>query len=184
MIAALRKRALWRAVGAQLAHAATLLLAVVLWFGGVAAAAVALQAQRDETRSVDLLLVITPAIPSNALIEHSLDLYRRGYGHQVALVGPGRARAQADLLGRGIPPESLSGPIASETPVEAMDAARRAGTQSLLVISAPADQLLSLKIAHDMGMRAYGSPTPGAELAPPDTLLATLSYWRYALLRR
>lgn len=184
MIATLRKPTLWRAVGAQLARLAALLLIVGLWAGGVTAAAVAIQAQSDETRGADLLLLITPAIPSNALIEHSLDLYRRGYGAQVALVGPGRAQAQANLLARGIPATALADLTAGASPAEALGAARQAGAESLLVVSAPADQLLSLKIAHDLGLRAYGSPLPGAELAPLDTLRATLSYWRYALAGR
>lgn len=182
MIATLLQPGTWRAVAAQLARLIIVLLTVSVWSIGVTAAAVAIQAQRDETRSADLLLVVTPDVVPTSLIEHSLDLFRRGYGPQMALIGPGRERAAADLLGRGLPPEALADLAGYPTTIGTLNAAQSAGARSLLIISVPADQLLSLKIARDVGMRAYGSPVPGTALAPLDTLRAALGYWRYALI--
>jgi hypothetical protein len=177
----LMRRGLWLATGSQLARLASLLLLIALAGIGLAVAGIAIQAQRDETRSADLLFVIAPDLPPAALIDHSFDLYRRGYAIQVALSGPGRARAQASLLARGVPESAIDALAADESLLNALAAARSTGAQSLLVVSAPADQLLSLKVAHDQGLRAYGSPTPAAPLDLLDALRAALSYWRYAL---
>ncbi|MEI7769837.1 MAG: hypothetical protein WCI67_07615 [Chloroflexales bacterium] len=180
---ALLHRARWHAAGAQLARLASLLLILALAGVGVAAAAIAIQAQRDETRSADLLLVIAPDLPPAALIDHSFDLYHRGYAVQVALAGPGRGQARADLLARGLPQSALSVLAEGESLLDALAAARDGGAQSLLVVSAPADQLLSLKVAHDQGLRAYGSPalTPSLDLL--GALSATLGYWRYVFFQ-
>ncbi|MEI7610790.1 MAG: RNA ligase family protein [Rhodospirillaceae bacterium] len=66
---------------------------------------------------------------------------------------------------------------------DALAAAHSGGAQSLLVASAPADQLLSLKVAHDQGLRAYGAPTPTAVLDLLDVLRAALDYWRYVFFQ-
>ncbi|MEI7646354.1 MAG: hypothetical protein WCJ55_18945 [Chloroflexales bacterium] len=183
MRAVLRRRAVWHAAGTQLARLTVLLLIIALAGVGLAAAAISIQAQRDETRSADLLLVIAPDLPPAALIEYSFDLYRRGYAVQVALAGPGRGRARADLLARGIPATALGILATGESLFDALAAAHSGGAQSLLVVSAPADQLLCLKVAHDQGMQAYGSllPTPSMDLL--DALRAALDYWRYALFQ-
>jgi hypothetical protein len=174
-------REVWQAVGAQLARLALLMLTVGVVGVGMAAVAVAMQAQRDETRSADVLLVIAPELPPTSLIEYSLDLYRRGYGVRIALAGPGRERAYADLLGRGLPVEALVGITQSDSLDAALATARQDSAHSLLVVSSPSSQLLSLKIARDLGLRAYGSPVPTLPLEPLDTLRAALGYWRYAL---
>lgn len=174
-------RGMWRAAGAQLARLAAVLLIVAVCAVGTAAAAATVQAQRDDARSADLLLVIAPDIPPTALIERSVDLYRRGYGARIALAGPGRSRAYAALIGRSLPAEALLSVAEDNSLVAVMAAARQSDVRSLLVVSAPADQLLSLKIARDQGLRAYGAPAPATPPDLLDTLRAALGYWRYAL---
>ncbi|MBX0330365.1 hypothetical protein K2Z83_22130 [Oscillochloris sp. ZM17-4] len=179
---ALLRHRVWRAAGAQLARLALLLLIVAACGVGTSAAAIAIQAQRDDMRSADLLLVIAPDIPPTSLIEHGIDLYRRGYGGHIVLSGPGRGRAYAALVGRGLPAEALISGAGDRSLGDALATSWQGGARSLLVVSAPADQLLSLKIARDQGMHAYGSPVPAAPLGLLDTLRAALGYWRYALL--
>jgi hypothetical protein len=182
-VKALLRRAVWQAAGAQLARLAVLLLIVALAGVGVAAAAISIQAQRDETRSADLLLVIAPDLPPAALIDHSVDLYRRGYAVELALAGPGRERARADLLARGLPESAIGVLAEGQALFAALATAHSGGAQSLLVVSAPAEQLLSLKVAHDQGLRAYSSPAPSLPLNLLDVLRAALGYWRYALFQ-
>jgi hypothetical protein len=183
MMSLLLRRAVWQSAVAQLVRLGSLLLIIGLVGVGLTAAAIAIQAQRDETRSADLMLIIAPDLPPAALIDRCLDLYRRGYAVQMALAGPGRIQARADLLARGVP-ESVVGILADgESLFDALAAARGGGAQSLLVVSAPADQLLSLKVAHDQGLRAYGSPSPAPAMDLLDALRAAIGYWRYALFQ-
>jgi hypothetical protein len=179
----LLRRMVWQAAFAHLARLISLVFVIALVGIGLASAAITIQAQRDETRSADLLLVISPDLPPAALLDHSFDLYRRGYAVQVSLAGPGRGRAKAELLARGVP-ESVLGTLAEgESLIESLAAARSGGAQSLLVVSPPADQLLSLKLAQDQGLRAYGSPSPTLSMDLLDALRAALGYWRYALFQ-
>ncbi|WP_129633504.1 hypothetical protein [Candidatus Oscillochloris fontis] len=173
----------WRVVAQQVGRLALLLALVVLILLGVTSAAIGTQAQRDETRNADLLLLIAPELPPSMLIEHCLDLYRRGYGAQIAITGPGHVRARADLIGRGIPAEALLDVGDQTSLIAGLQMIQRQEIQSLLVASLPADQLLALKVAHDMGLRAYGSPEPALDSDLFATLWASLAYWRYALLR-
>lgn len=175
------QRTLWLAVGAQLTRLILLLLMIGLTGIALAAAAITIQAQRDETRSTDMLVVIAPNLPPSSLIEHSFDLYRRGYAAKVALAGPGRERARADLLGFGVPPSALTSLTDGESLSTALAVAQRSGVRSLLVVSEPASQLLNLKIAHDQGIKAYGTPDPEMSLEAIDALRAAMSYWSYAL---
>lgn len=174
----------WQALGRQLAWLALLLLGIMLLLISTTATAIGIQAQRDETRGVDLLLIVAPAAPPSTLIEHSLNLYQHGYGLQIAIAGPGRLQCRADLLGRGVPAEALAGGISQDSLIATLSAARQNGTASLLIVSAPADQLLSLKIAHDQALQAYGSPTSSTAPSLPTSLLAALAYWRYILVYR
>ncbi len=172
----------WRVIGQQAGRLAALLALVLLILLGVTAAAMEMQAQRDETRTTDLVLLIVPDVPPSVLIEHCLDLYRRGYGTQIAISGPGQVRVRADLLGRGIPSEALFDIGEEVSLVAGLQAIQQQGVQSVLVASLPADQLLALKVAHDLGMDAYASPEPALESDLVATLRASLAYWRYALL--
>lgn len=166
-----------------MARMASLLLLIGLLAMGITVAAIAVQVQRDETHNADLLLVIAPELPSAALIDHSFDLYRRGYAVRLALAGPGRGQARTDLIALGMPESAITIIAEGESLFDALAVARSGGAQSVLVASAPADQLLSLKVAHDQGLRAYGAPTPTAVLDLLDVLRAALDYWRYVFFQ-
>ncbi|EFO81505.1 hypothetical protein OSCT_0649 [Oscillochloris trichoides DG-6] len=173
----------WRMIGQQVGRLALVLALVLVTLLGVTVAAIGMQAQRDETRNADLLLLIAPELPPSMLIEHCLDLYRRGYGTQIAITGPGQVRARNDLLGRGVPAEALLDVGERPSLVAGLQVIQQRGVTSLLVASLPADQLLALKVAHDIGLRAYGSPEPALAEDFFETLRASRDYWRYALLR-
>jgi hypothetical protein len=173
------------AICAQFARLAGLLLLIALLATGVAAAAIAAQAGRDETRSVDLVLVLAPALPPASLVERSLDLYRRGYALELLLIGPGGDLVRSRLIAQDVPAAALlAGPggDGSLHLAAAVQSARQRGAQTLLVVSVPEAQLLGLKIVRDQGLRAYGVPVGEAAIDPIDLARASARYWRYVLL--
>jgi hypothetical protein len=146
------------------------------------------QGRRDEARTVDVIIVVAPEIPSESLVDQTFDLFKRGYAPQLAIVGGGSAALQARLVERGVRAEVMAlGPAEQSLVAQLQLAARgaqQAGASSALIASAPAELALWLKLTQDSGLRAYGSPTPGMEPNILELLQAGLRYWRYALLLR
>lgn len=182
-----QRRAPWRAIRRQAATLGGALAMVALTALCISTLAVWLQGRREEARSADVLFVAAPAPPPEALVEHSLELYRRGYAPQVVLVGEGGEALRALLVERGV----AEGAIAVAPPgagvqaqLQAATAAQRAGASSALVAGAPAELLLWLKLARDAGLRAYGAPTPGESPPLPELVVAGARYWGYALFQR
>jgi len=170
-----------------LAQARRLLVIVLALAGlglGLAALAGALQAGRDEARRADILLVVAPAVPGAPLIDHAFELYRRGYARQVVVAGAGRPQMEAALRERGLPPDALGTPDDAAAVAERLRSVRAAGGDSALVVAQPDALLLHLKLAHDQGLRAYGSPPRGQPVEPLALLHSAVSYWAYVLLGR
>lgn len=173
---------LWRALAAQLIRLASVSAAVLLILLGISVAAAAIQAGRDEARHADTLLVLAPEIPPQPLIDHTLELYRRGYASRVLLVGPGQAQARGQLIDRGVPAEAIGlPPPAPSTSAWLTGAVAQSEGASALVVAGPGELLSAIKLAQDNGLRAYGSPPPGSDLRPLDLLSAGLRYWGYVL---
>lgn len=177
-----------RQIGQQMAHLALLTATVALLALVLGAVAAGMQASRDEARAVDLALVVAPAAPPAALADHVFDLYRRGYTPRLILAGEGQGGLKTQLVERGVPEASLlsdgaSGAGAAEL-TRLLREAHAGGAASLLVVTAPAETLLGLKLARDQGLRAYGAPAPERTLDPLSLLEASLDYWRYVLLPR
>lgn len=177
-----------RQIGRQTAHLALLTAIIALLALALGAVAAGMQASRDEARAVDLALVVAPAAPPTALADHVFELYRRGYTPRLILAGEGQGGLKAQLVERGVPEVSLlsdgaSGAGSAEL-ARLLREARAAGAASLLVVTAPAETLLGLKLARDQGLRAYGAPAPARARDPLTLLEASLAYWRYVLLRR
>ncbi len=148
------------------------------------------QGQRDEVRRSDALLLAAGQAPETALIEHTLALYRQGYAGRIILAHPGALDLKAELTGEQwrLPATALITVEDAENRVQylrlAADQARAQGIQSVVITSAPADILLELKMARDIGFSAYGSPTPNAPLRAGQILESGLQYWQYVLLGR
>jgi hypothetical protein len=180
-----RLRVPWRAIRRQVVTLAGAVATIALVALCISTLAVWLQGRREETRSADVLFVSAPAPPPDALLEHSLELYRRGYAPQVVLVGEGGEALLALLVERGVPADAVvaaPGGAGAQARLQAALAAQRAGAGSALVAGAPAELLLWLKLARDAGLRAYGAPTPGETPALPELVAAGAGYWGYALL--
>lgn len=180
------RRRIWRALRRQARALAGLLTLLVVVALGLSTLATWLQSRRDEARPADVLVVVAPELPSEALVEHSFDLFRRGYAARMLIVGRGGEGLRAGLVERGVLAEAMTVGPPGESPVAELragvEAARRAGATSVLLAGDPAELLLWLKLARDGGLRAYGAPTPGASPGPLELLGAGARYWRYALL--
>ncbi|NCC31370.1 MAG: hypothetical protein EOM24_05005 [Chloroflexia bacterium] len=147
--------------------------------------AVTLQAARDDTRRTDLALVVIPVVPSQAMINHTLDLYRRGLVTQMLLVGEGSDGLRARLVEQGLSEERIvllapSHHVSADLQ-RAGQRARTQGSQTVLVVAEPADMLTALKIVRDQDLRAYSSPVREAPLDLGTLFRATMRYWYYVL---
>jgi hypothetical protein len=181
-----RRRPPWRQIRRQAATLVASIATVVLVSLCISTLAVWLQGRRDEARSADVLFVAAPELPSEALVEHSFELFLRGYAPQVVVVGQGGEGLRALLLERGVPEAAVVAATGADLQAKlaAAAAARQSGAGSALVAGAPAELLLWLKLTRDMGLRSYGAPTPGEAPALPELVGAGARYWRYALLQR
>ncbi|MGB9633056.1 MAG: hypothetical protein ACPL8I_07000 [Chloroflexaceae bacterium] len=187
-VAPARGSARWRRAGRQAGYALSVLLVMALIALLVGAVAAGLQARRDEARSADMLLIVAPALPSPALIDHAFEVYRRRYAPGVVIVGAGSEAMRVALLERGAPAETLQAATQAEAPVAALQevarSARSAGAASALIVAEPAEMLLWLKLVGDNGLSAYGAPPRGVAPGPVALLRASGQYWRYALIQR
>lgn len=162
----------------------TLLLIVSLMLAS-GMLAVTLQASRDDTRRTDLALVVTPVVPSQAMINHTLDLYRRGLVTQMLLVGEGSDGLRARLVEQGLSEERIvllspSLHVSADLQLAGQNALAQ-GSQTVLVVAEPADMLTALKIMRDQDLRAYSSPVRESTLDLGTLFRATMRYWFYVL---
>jgi uncharacterized SAM-binding protein YcdF (DUF218 family) len=141
-------------------------------------ALVVVQGQRDEARPSGAAIVLgaaqwngDPSPVLRARLDHALDLYRRGVVSRIILtggVGKGDQLSEAAagklyLTEQRLPAEALLLDEQSTTTWQnlrnAADLARMNGINSVLLVSDPFHMLRSLKMARDLGLTAYGSPT-------------------------
>ncbi len=112
-----------------------------------------------------------PSPVLRARLDHALDLYRRGQVRQVILtggVGSGDTTSEAAagkqyLLERGVPADALlleeTGSTTWESLRNVVPIAQANRIGAVMLVSDPFHMLRSLKIARDLGLIAYSSPT-------------------------
>jgi uncharacterized SAM-binding protein YcdF (DUF218 family) len=139
---------------------------------------IVVQGQRDDARDSGAAVVLGAAQWNGdnspvlrARLDHALDLYHRGVVKRIILtggVGAGDRLSEAAvgkqyLLDRQLSAEVLLLDERSTTTWENMqnaaDLARANGIDTVLLVSDPFHMLRSLKMARDLGLSAYGSPT-------------------------
>jgi hypothetical protein len=151
---------------------------------GLVFALTRLQGARDERRNVDAL-VLSGAQPDANLLNHAVDLYRRGFASRIVLLGPAANSYHSTLVERGISEAALISSAETDQAVlhiALAQAAHPAGVDSVLIIGPQAAMLRDIKAARDQGLRAFGAPLPGPAPDVQTTLDAALSYWRYVLV--
>jgi uncharacterized SAM-binding protein YcdF (DUF218 family) len=112
-----------------------------------------------------------------ARLDHAVDLFRQGLVSRIIVTGargPGAVNSAAAsgkqyLVEHGMPAEALLVEDQGTTPWESLrnvaPLARTNGIGSVLIVSEPMHMLRALKMARDLDLAAYGSPTRTSLLA-------------------
>lgn len=139
---------------------------------------VSAQSKRDETRQADAAIVLgaavwagTPSPVLRARLDHALLLFQNKQIERIVVTGGvGRgdnmseAEASAEyLVSKGVPAEAIlleeEGRSTYESLKTASVLAHEANIRQVLLVSDPFHMLRSLKMAQDLGLEAYASPT-------------------------
>jgi uncharacterized SAM-binding protein YcdF (DUF218 family) len=134
--------------------------------------------QVDETRSADVAIVLGAATYRNRpspvfteRINHAIELYQRGWVKAIILTGgygSGDVRADSEIardyaIQRGIPESAIHIETVSTTTeenlAEAQHLMQNLGFETALVVSDPLHMYRSLKLAGELGIQAFSSPT-------------------------
>ena len=154
---------------------------------GLSCVLIVIQGQRDEAEQVGggqvgAALVLgaaqwngDPSPVLRARLDHALELYRRGQVRQIILTGgvgiaPARDRAGKQyLIEHGMAADALlleeQGTTTWESLRNAVPLARANRIGAVLLVSDPFHMLRSIKMARDLGLIAYGSPTRSSPIA-------------------
>jgi uncharacterized SAM-binding protein YcdF (DUF218 family) len=166
-------------------------------------ALIVVQGQRDEARDSGAAVVLgaaqwngDPSPVLRARLDHALDLYHRGIVKRIILtggVGPGDRLSEAAagkqyLLDRQLSAEVLLLDERSTTTWEnvqnAAELARANGIDTVLLVSDPFHMLRSLKMARDLKLTAYGSPTRSSPISgnrAAETRFVAREIWAYLI---
>ncbi len=164
---------------------ATVMMRAILWvmvmiimYLGFVTYLVSAQSKRDETRQADAAIVLgaavwagTPSPVLRARLDHALLLFQNKQIERIVVTGGvGRgdnmseAEASAEyLVSKGVPAEAIlleeEGRSTYESLKTASVLAQEANIRQVLLVSDPFHMLRSLKMAQDLGLEAYASPT-------------------------
>jgi uncharacterized SAM-binding protein YcdF (DUF218 family) len=136
------------------------------------------QASRDERRAADAIVVMgaaqydgRPSPLFAARLDHAIALFHEGVAPRLIVTGGKRegdrtteaASAREYAISHGVPAEAILAEDGSRTTLQSirgvdalMDAS---GLQSAVFVSDPTHMLRVLRMAADVGIDAYGSPT-------------------------
>jgi len=136
------------------------------------------QAQADEATEADVIIVLgaaqwggQPSPVLRARLDHAICLYKKGYAPALILtggVGEGEVLSEAEVakeyvLKYSIPESAIfmeqEGRISLQSIRAAKQIMDRQGMNSAILVSDPFHMMRILKMAKDMGIEAYGSPT-------------------------
>jgi uncharacterized SAM-binding protein YcdF (DUF218 family) len=137
------------------------------------------QGDRDEQRAVDAIVVLgaaqydgQPSPVFEARLDHAVRLWRDGLAEAFVVTGgklPGDRTTEAAVARRyaidhDVPADAIFGEDEGHNTLASLRAVaaemQRRGMDSALFISDPTHMLRVLRIAEDLGIEAYGSPTP------------------------
>src|SRR4051812_43560382 len=165
----------------------------VLALLGLVCGLIVAQGRRDEAQQVGsgqvgAALVLgaaqwngDPSPVLRARLDHALDLYRRGQVRQIILtggVGPGDTTSEAAtgreyLIAHGVPTDTLlledEGTSTWESLQNVVPLTRANRIGAVMLVSDPFHMLRSLKMAHDLHLIAYSSPTRSSPISANST---------------
>ena len=146
--------------------------------GGLASLRIWQQGQVDEERPADAIVVLgaaqydgRPSPVFRARLDHAISLYRAGVAPKLVVTGgkrPGDRTTEAAVARRyaidhGVPAEAIFGEDEARNTLDSLRAVGRAmhdrGLSSAVFVSDPTHMLRVVRIASDLGLEAYSSPT-------------------------
>jgi uncharacterized SAM-binding protein YcdF (DUF218 family) len=166
----------------------------VLLVGAFATLRIWDQGGRDEQRPVDVIVVLgaaqydgRPSPVFAARLDHAIALWHAGIAQGFVVTGgklPGdrtteAATARVYAVARDVPESAIFGENEAHNTLDSLrsvaDLMRERGYRSAVFVSDPTHMLRVLRIAHDLGIEAYGSPTTTSpvERDPAQRLQAT-----------
>jgi uncharacterized SAM-binding protein YcdF (DUF218 family) len=169
-------------------------LAVAL-AAGFATARIWQQGATDERRPADAIVVLgaaqydgRPSPVFEARLEHAVALWKEGVAPHFVVTGgklPGdrtteAAVARAYAIAHGVPAEAIFGEDEAHNTLSSLTAVaaqmKQRGLETAVVVSDPTHMLRALRMANDLGLEAWGSPTTTSPIAddPTRTVRATL----------
>ncbi len=170
------------------------LLQNLLLLLGVAAAGIILvllltiaQSRDDQARRADVIVITHLDTSSAPHFDAAVRLYQQGYASRLIVAGHDPPAFKDQLIARRISPEVILIPpittttrLASIRQVAAIAQANR--FETALIVDQPDQLLLTLKLAGDYGLDAYGVPISSLQPDLASLLQSALDYWQYALL--
>ena len=172
-----------RPVGRRPVIQTTALLVAGFAIGGAAllgymAFEIAAQGSRDEQRHADAIVVLgaaqfngTPGGVFQARLQHAVDLYHAGVASYLVVTGgklPGDrttegATARKWAIAHGVPADHILGEFEGRSTLESLEAVegifREHGFTSAVFVSDRTHMLRVLRMATDLGITGWGSPT-------------------------
>jgi uncharacterized SAM-binding protein YcdF (DUF218 family) len=152
-------------------------LAVVV-VAGIAVVRIWQQGDRDEQRAVDAIVVLgaaqydgRPSPVFEARLDHAVRLFQSGIAKSFVVTGgklPGDRTTEAAVarqfaLDHDVPKAAIFGENEAHNTLESLRSVaaemRERGLHSAVFVSDPTHMLRVLRIAKDLGIDAYGSPT-------------------------
>jgi uncharacterized SAM-binding protein YcdF (DUF218 family) len=146
--------------------------------GGYAAFRIWDQAGRDERRAADAIVVMgaaqydgRPSPLFAARLDHAIDLYHEGVAPRLIVTGGKRegdrtteaASAREYMLRHDVPENAILAEDTSRTTLQSIRGVealmKGSGLHSAVFVSDPTHMLRVLRMASDVGIDAYGSPT-------------------------
>ena len=153
------------------------------------------QGAQDEQRPADAIVVLgaaqydgRPSPVFEARLQHAVALWKAGVAPYFVVTGgklPGdrtteAAVARAYAIAHGVPKEAIFGEDEAHNTLTSLAAVaarmRDRGLGSAVIVSDPTHMLRSLRMAGDLGLEAWGSPTMTSPIAgdPAQAVRATL----------
>lgn len=157
---------------------------VVVLAAGAATVQIIRQGASDERRPVDAIVVLgaaqyngRPSPVFEARLEHAVALWHAGLAKAFVVTGgklPGdrwteAAVAREYAIQHGVPASAIFGEDTAHNTLTSLTGVAteldRRRMRSAIFVSDPTHMLRVLRIAHDLGMEGYGSPTPTSPVA-------------------
>lgn len=141
-------------------------------------ASILIYSTKDEKRAADVAIVLGAATDEDAVLpvyrerlNHSIFLYQQGYVKKIIVTGGlGEGHKQTDaslarqyLINRGIPKEDVfteeKSTITQENLQNSKMLMEEAGYHTAIIVSDPLHMKRAMRLAKELGMQAYSSPT-------------------------